>query len=363
MKSLYVRNFKNIKELSIDSLGRVNLITGKNNTGKTSLLEAVSIYVSEGRMNNILNLLTRRGEAVYEYNNENPNEGYLGNNIKVLSSIFYNRVVSFREEEAIKIGEISSDKQVVLDFIKYRLEEGNPAKKIRIFNDFDVSYGENIRFEFKISYNDKAYAFYDLEHNLKRRNGVFAKRADVFSSNTDDMTNAFLWDKVVLTEKEDYVIQALKIIESSVERLTFIDNEESSERQAVIKVKGERNIYSLKSMGDGINRILSIILALVNCSDGVLLIDELENGLHFTAQEKLWEIIFKIATDLNIQVFATTHSNDCIFSFARVLQKVSENESLGKIFRLDKVEDNIEAVAYSQEELKTILEQNIEIRL
>ena len=65
-------------------------------------------------------------------------------------------------------------------------------------------------------------------------------------------------------------------------------------------------------MGDGINRILTIILAMVNCENGYLLIDEFENGLHYSVQEKLWEIIFYLAKRLNIQVFATTHSNDTI---------------------------------------------------
>ena len=115
MKSLYINNFKNIKELSIDSLGRVNLITGKNNTGKTSLLEAISIYASEGKISNILDMLARREE--YHYENS---EGRLEYNIKALTSLFYHRKNSFKKDDAIFIGETDSNRQIVLDLWKYR---------------------------------------------------------------------------------------------------------------------------------------------------------------------------------------------------------------------------------------------------
>lgn len=114
-------------------------------------------------------------------------------------------------------------------------------------------------------------------------------------------------------------------------------------------------------MGDGINRILTIILALVNSSDGYLLIDEFENGLHYTVQDQLWEIVFKLATNLNIQVFATTHSNDCIASFSRILNK-EQNKDLGKYIRLDNVAGVIKDVAFTPEELDIANNQDIEIR-
>ena len=83
----------------------------------------------------------------------------------------------------------------------------------------------------------------------------------------------------------------------------------------MVRLDESNNPLPLRSMGDGINRILTIILAMVNCENGYLLIDEFENGLHYSVQEKLWEIIFYLAERLNIQVFATTHSNDAIEVF------------------------------------------------
>jgi len=126
-------------------------------------------------------------------------------------------------------------------------------------------------------------------------------------------------------------------------------------------LKGDSNVIPLKSMGDGINRILTIILALVNSDNGYLLIDEFENGLHYSVQEKLWEIIFKLSKSLNVQVFATTHSEDCIRAFESVLN-TDQNIDKGKLLRLDNVKGSIKQIEFSAGELKTAMESGIEIR-
>lgn len=114
-------------------------------------------------------------------------------------------------------------------------------------------------------------------------------------------------------------------------------------------------------MGDGINHILSIILALVNCENGCLLIDEIDNGLHYTVQKQLWSVIFKLAIKLNVQIFATTHSSDCISSFGYALKEESNVEE-GRYMRLENKLGAITYTEYNLEELKIVAAQNIEIR-
>lgn len=114
-------------------------------------------------------------------------------------------------------------------------------------------------------------------------------------------------------------------------------------------------------MGDGINRILTIILALVNSKDGYLLIDEFENGLHYSVQEKLWEIIFKLSNILNVQVFATCHSLDSIKSFEKILNINTDNDN-SKLIRLDNKNGKIIQEEFNADELNIATNQNIEIR-
>ena len=129
-----------------------------------------------------------------------------------------------------------------------------------------------------------------------------------------------------------------------------------------MKLSGVRDVSPLRSMGDGVNRILTIILAMVNAENGYLLIDEFENGLHYSVQEQLWKIIFQTAKILNVQVFATTHSNDCIRSFGNVLNSGDYDSDSGKLIRLDRKGDEVFDTDFNAEELHTANVQNIEIR-
>ena len=179
------------------------------------------------------------------------------------------------------------------------------------------------------------------------------------TNNIDRETNGTLFDNIALTDKEQYVINALKIIEPTSERIAFI-GENRRERYAVIKLANNPRILPLRSMGDGMNRILTIILAMVNADNGFLLIDEFENGLHYTTQEQLWKVIFSLAKQLNIQVFATTHSEDCIRGFEAVLNSSGQGD--GKLIRLHNDNGMIKEVEFNAEELKIATNRNIEIR-
>lgn len=99
LESLEIKNYRNLKHLQIEELGRVNLITGKNNTGKSSLLEAIAVYVTEGNPNIIHELLIERGEF-YKSSEKNM----LQDNIRSLSSLFTNRIVDYDSNHYISIG-------------------------------------------------------------------------------------------------------------------------------------------------------------------------------------------------------------------------------------------------------------------
>ena len=84
-----------------------------------------------------------------------------------------------------------------------------------------------------------------------------------------------------------------------------------------VKLNNKVEPVLLNSLGDGINRFMAIICAIWASKDGFLFIDEVENGIHYTNLEKLWKIIFEVSEEANCQVFATTHSKECIEAFNR----------------------------------------------
>ncbi|MDR1383898.1 MAG: AAA family ATPase [Planctomycetaceae bacterium] len=364
LNSLYIKNYRNIKELKINSLEQINLLSGKNNTGKSSLLEAVSIYANGASLDCIFQLLKKRGEYFKrdETNNDNPVE----ENLRLFSSIFTDRIIGYDETSSIQI------KDIIIGFTRYNYDERQKyeeeeRRRRNYFENFGNNLGEaacKIGLEINSS-------LFPLERDYRQGMDVCKKRNEdnsykiqfVETKNLERNINGTLFDSIVLTEKEKYVIDALKLIEPDTERIAFVENNEAyrSDRYAVIKLSNTTDTLPLKSMGDGINHILTIILALVNVENGFLLIDEFENGLHYTVQEQLWKIIFKLAKELNVQVFATTHSRDSISSFAQALNH-SENSTKGKLIRLDNINGEIQPIEYSRDELLIADKHNIETR-
>ena len=118
------------------------------------------------------------------------------------------------------------------------------------------------------------------------------------------------------------MVAGLRLVEASIVGITFVQGRTSSReprdnRLPLVRTETNPEPMPLKSMGDGLTRLLQVMLSLVNATNGVLLIDEFENGLHWSVQSKVWESVFRMAMILNVQVFATTHSRDCIIGFQK----------------------------------------------
>jgi AAA15 family ATPase/GTPase len=366
LKSIKIKNFKNIHDLEIPILSRVNLITGKNSTGKTSLLEAVGLWASNMDFELIYNLIEKRGELFSKDNIKRNIDDF-----KSLRSLFHDRGVRFDGQKNIYIG--TEKDYIELGFVNYleeNIEHISEDGKVSIvgkvkrkmekndsFNEFPLGLEVTINNQENILPIEETRDFRRLGQLIQRKNYQFIR-----PSFQENELNGILWDKITLSEKEDYVIEALKIIEEDLEKIAFIKGESSrEERRVTAKIKNSAERVPLKSMGDGINRVLSIALGLVNSDNGYLLIDEFENGLHYSVQEKLWEIIFDLSQKLNVQVFATTHSDDCIAAFSAVTNS-KKYKNLGQLIRLEKIKNDIQIVDFQSEDLRIANENDIDLR-
>jgi len=172
-----------------------------------------------------------------------------------------------------------------------------------------------------------------------------------------------LWDKIALTENEDRVVAALKFLDVDVERIA----PQSAGGQFfytrggfILKVAHYPHPIPIGTMGDGMWRMLAMAIAIAHCKEGVLLVDEIDTGLHYTVMTNMWRLIFGAAKELNVQVFATTHSSDCIRSLAELCYEetdVAENVALQRIERGNPV-----AVPYTADEIEMAAMNRVEVR-
>ncbi len=173
------------------------------------------------------------------------------------------------------------------------------------------------------------------------------------------------WKNILLTEAETLVLHALRFLEPGIERIAAIPSL-SYYRGAptrggfLVRLRGYDQPIPIGSLGDGSWRMLALAIALIQAKDGVLLIDEIDTGLHYTVMRDMWRLVFNTAKDLNIQVFATTHSYDCVKSLATICDSAENSEGHVSIQRIEPEKGR--AVHYSDAEIRVAAEQHIEVR-
>ncbi len=107
-------------------------------------------------------------------------------------------------------------------------------------------------------------------------------------------------------------------------------------------------------------RIMAMAIAITQCKGGMLLVDEIDTGLHHTVMSDMWKLIFGAAKELDVQVFATTHSFDCIQSLANVCLADAGTTNHVTLQRIEM--GKLRAIPYSESEIKIAAERNIEVR-
>jgi AAA15 family ATPase/GTPase len=171
---------------------------------------------------------------------------------------------------------------------------------------------------------------------------------------------AVLWNNITLTPREDRVVEALQILEPSVDRISFTSNQIANSG-ILLRLKDELQPVQLGSMGDGMRRIIAIAASLVSVEDGILLVDEIDTGLYHGAQVDMWRLVLETALRQDAQIFATTHSWDCVKAFQQALLRFNKPD-VGRLIRLEKSDKKVEAIPYSVDELEIAVKQGIEVR-
>lgn len=365
LNSLEIRGFRAFEHLQIGHLGRVNLIVGKNNVGKTCLLEALQLYARRGSPELIWEILGARNESWVSRPSRLANVEEL---FPFLKYIFYGRKDVRTYPEPIQIGPISSSDEMLSVSVGWYTShvDDEGRRKLQLIQPEEIDTVDNSAPRFTIQFGKQPSISYPIlfDPTLPRR--VELKEIDCIATMANGLARrqiGALWDSISLTDLESDVLDAICIIAPGVERLSLIEGPTSlreRDRLPIVKIIGIDEPLPLRSLGDGMQRLFGIALALVNARNGILLVDEIENGLHYSAQLDVWRLINRLASRLNVQVFATTHSWDCIEAFQKAAQEDTQNE--GVLIRLESKKGKIIATMFDEQELGIATREQIEVR-
>ena len=367
LPSLSIKGFRGIKELSIERLGRVTMLAGKNSVGKTTVLDAIRVYAARGHYEVLSSVLESHEEVAALA--DGTGQERVGPYLEVL---FHGRDAS--QGAFLSIGPNDDSDQLVIEAVP--LEEDSHSTQQFPFLLLNPSVQTfKIVFQGQELTNSWFFSPYALSTKIAKNRRVYQSMGG-FSFNKQSaaiacqsigpelLTNnaiVELWDTIALTEDEDRVINALQpILGDQVKRIAII-GDDGNGRRVVAKIQDQTFPVPLKSLGDGALRLFGVALVLINSRDGFLLIDEAENGIHHSIQPDFWRMVFKTAHANNVQVIATTHSFDCVRGFAQAAVECEEAE--GVLVRLERKDEEMWAVEYSERNLKAAAKQSIGIEV
>ena len=365
LPSLWVKGLLGISELTIPQLGRVTLLVGKNGVGKSTLLDAVRIYAARGDYSALASVLESRDE-ITSFTDANGEETPAPN----LEALFYGRNPG--PGSAIAIGPTGGKRKLLI------------TAKPGIWGEADAhSWGDDaanddlpmlgISFDSVEQEGIPASIMFDSRRRwLRRRRSegsmlFLCQSLGPNAAENDDI--AQFWDKVALTPDEGRAVDALRpIYGDAVQRVAAIADPRSRyerrlaryERRLMVSLKDSDAPVPLRSLGEGAVRMFGIALALANSKGGFLLIDEVENGLHYSVQGDFWKMVLQAARDNDVQVLATTHSWDAVEGFTEAATEFETDDS--RLVSLTRRREKIFATTLAEHQMQVATCHRIEVR-
>ncbi|HVU65784.1 MAG TPA: AAA family ATPase [Ktedonobacteraceae bacterium] len=371
LESLEIQNFRGFRHLQIEKLGRVNLIVGKNNIGKSSLLEALELYARPGYPELIGRFSRSRNELRGGQSAENEVEEFLD----ALRYLFYGMEEIKGDSLPVRIGPVGKpDETLVLSLAWYLSEleqpggtfiqrQLQPEEILSVDNPtprLNVAIGQqstNYSLVAAFGSRFRASSLRNTGPRLPNKNCV-----SIGANGLNSESTVTLWENVTLTDLENEVIKALHLIAPGVKDLSFVGRAEGIRNPVpYVRIEDIDKPLPLGNLGNGMYRLLGIVLAIANAKDGILLIDEIENGIHYSVQSDLWKLIFRLARRLNVQVFATTHSWDSVEGLQQAAE--AEHQEEGMLIRLAlQGENDIKVTLFDERRMEVAVRERIEIR-
>jgi AAA15 family ATPase/GTPase len=313
LQSIEIENFRCFRHSRFENFGQVNLIGGKNNAGKTALLEGIllgtaptkeSIYsLQTFRLENIelFNVFPELAWGNFFYRQEKSSK------VKISSSLF--------KKEEIKVS---------FECIEGKVEiksSPKPKNEVEVVKIEDTEIRQGMGFSTLLIYAKTPWGI--LDDSIPHSYFFFPEMPKVESQSFPlskfipagfKATPTFLareFDEAKLNGNTNHILEAFQLIDDSIEKIDTIN---LGEPRIYVFRKNEKP-QPLNFFGDALNKIADLILRVSNNPNCILLIDEIENGIHHTNQQEFWQMLIKLAVAKDVQIFATSHSAEMIGAF------------------------------------------------
>ena len=356
-RTFSIKNFRGFDDLTVEGLGRINLIAGKNNVGKTALLEALWVHGTAVRPDLVLRLDRQRRSRRSDFTSTIDDLffgfdhdlviklsacGDWGNNARLLR-------VYAQEQTRVELS-LESEYDELPD-----VDPSILRHKI-VMDYFDEANGKTTSSAWPAERENNT-GFWSIESQIETENrpslpNVVFLRTDRQSGSAE----ARIYSRLEIAGRQERVLKILQEIEPRLKRIAVVS---TGPLPAIYVDIGLERLVPVQLLGEGMSRILALALAISRAPGGTVLVDEIENGIHHSVMEKVLRAIGTFARSYNVQLFATTHSYECIGAAYRAFES-DEDDDL-RLYRIERSKGKMRAVMFDRERIGVALEARMEV--
>ncbi|WP_037285461.1 AAA family ATPase [Saccharibacillus sacchari] len=361
INELYIGNYRGIKNLRLENTGAINLLVGRNNAGKTSILEAIELISAPGDVYQMVQTARGRDRSLVTSSSLLTLDSMLWA-FPVSSGVEANEQIHSDIVIELKGFERDISYKISCEDTKTLVEKYQEIPKVLINDEAEEVEKEFVearalRLIFNINNNGKYYSRREVvtfPSALMRRNSkkpiYNTKMITPVEHRLIPVSPKALTDSILGGNKEK-LIQLLQDFDENIEDIEILSPDD---RTAVPYFKHKYKGYLPVSIyGDGIRRVLTVATAILQARNGILLIDEIETAIHAKSLNIFFEWLVSSCHEFNVQLFATTHSLEAIDG---IVSADSNHLSELIVYRLNKDRDTEEtkSTRFTGETLHTI---------
>jgi AAA15 family ATPase/GTPase len=352
IKDLEIRNFRGFESIAVRDMNRISLFSGRNNIGKSTILEALFLVMDHGATDSFALLNGLRGSSA--------------SGVTALWEPLF-----FQFDTKREIGISIREENDLTSKLSYKRDNnylpytanGVPEDMLAAFRSVTKnSYSLLFAFE-SGDYTEEGHfllngvnALREIKTNLPGNEIKLLQRTRYLSPSVVRLTSTVLNDigDLELQGKKADIVEILQELDVGIEDVVTLSVQGIT--QLYLKVSGK--LIPIQYAGDGVMKLLQICMAVMESQGGLVLIDEIETGFHYSMYEKLWAILDKISALANCQIIATTHSYEMIAAVQDGLKQVDDFS----YYRLDRNEKGHVAHRYDYAMLDSALKAEMEVR-
>ncbi len=367
---LKIETYRGIKDLCIKDLGDINILVGDNNSGKTSVLEAIQILCDPSEYN-IIQVARQREK--YRLSMK------MGLTILDLFMYMFSISSSMKDTNQYRIAlssvyggnklDVRIQGEVIEQLVDINEIRGfTIAERYKKYNDLFEGQEEVKTFIGKINLSSPAFLFPDEKDYNLRINEYISPIRRSKSNPIIDVRNIQMIDYVVdnafnniIKNKEikEKAISLLKDFDENISDLRYINE---NDRFVPVVESNLPEYLPLSMYGDGMKKTLTILNALVSSENGIVLVDEFETALHTSAMENVFRFVISACKKLNVQLFLTTHSIEAVDKILKCSNEEIDNIRIITLKKDDVSEKTLARVLKGSEVLEDRKNFDFEVR-